>query len=187
MNLDEMKSLPEHEQEKLFHRLTEERQKAKMVSYSAVYGVGAPKLARELQVPQKEAQKLLDAYWEVNWSVKKVAGEQYVKTLKDGTTWLKSPVSGFYHPLRYEKDRWSTTNQSAGDYCFTLWVSRMMKRGYEISLSYHDEVLIQIDPEDKEHTEKDLHECMDEVNKMLGLNINISVEVKFGRSYSEVH
>jgi hypothetical protein len=179
--------LSEKQQEDLFHQLTEERQKAKTVSYSAVYGIGSPKLARELQVTKKEAQKLLDAYWVVNWSVKKVAEQQYVKTLKDGTNWLKSPLSGFYHQLRYEKDRWSTTNQSSGDYCFSLWVSKIIQRGYKLSLNYHDEVLLQVNPEDKEQTEKDLHECMQEVNEMLKLNISIGVEVKFGNSYSEVH
>lgn len=175
------------EQEDLFHQLTEERQKAKTVSYSAVYGIGSPKLARELQVTEKEAQKLLDAYWAVNWSVKKVAEQQYVKTLKDGTSWLKSPLSGFYHQLRYEKDRWSTTNQSSGDYCFSLWVSKIIQRGYKLSLNYHDEVLLQVNPEDKEQTEKDLHECMQEVNEVLKLNINIGAEVKFGDDYSSVH
>ena len=136
--LDDIKALPIEKQEELFHHLTEVRQKAKTVSYSAVYGVGAAKLARELQIPEKEAKALLEAYWKVNWSVKKVAGNQYVKTLKDGSMWLKNPLSGFYHQLRYDKDRWSTCNQSTGDYCFNYWVLMLRKKGYKLSANYHD-------------------------------------------------
>lgn len=187
MTFEEMKNLPEEEQEKLFHRLTEERQKAKTVSYSSVYGIGAPKLARELQVPQKEAQLLLDAYWAKNWSVKKVAANQYVKTLADGTMYLKNPVSGFYHQLRYDKDRWSTCNQSTGDYCFNLWVLKLRNKGYKVSLTYHDEVLLQVDPDKKEQAEKDLKDAMEEVNNHLKLNVKIGVEVKFGDNYASVH
>lgn len=188
MTLEEMQALPEDKQEELFHRLTEERQKAKMVSYSAVYGIGAPKLARELQTSEKEAKKLLEAYWEVNWSVKKVAGEQYVKTLKDGSTWLRNPISGFYHPLRYEKDRWSTTNQSTGDYVFNIWVMYLIKAGYMPSLTYHDEVLLQLPQDvDQEQVEKDLKGAMDKVNEVLNFNVRVSVECKFGGNYAEVH
>ena len=188
MTFEEMKNLPPDKQEELFNKLTEERQKAKTVSYSAVYGVGAAKLARELQVPQNEAKKLLEAYWKKNWAVNKVASEQYVKTLKDGTSYLKNPISGFYHQLRFDKDRWSTTNQSTGDYCFNLWVLFLRKKGYKLSLNYHDEVLVQVDEGvDRKEVEKDFKDAMKKVNKTLNLNINIDVDVKFGKSYSECH
>ena len=188
MTFEEMKNLPEDKQEELFQKLTEERQKAKTVSYSAVYGVGAAKLARELQVPQKEAKNLLEAYWKKNWAVNKVAEGQYVKTLKDGSTWLKNPVSGFYHQLRFEKDRWSTTNQSTGDYCFNLWVLFLRQMGYKLSLNYHDEVLVQVEEDaDEDKIRSDFKEAMQKVNQKLGLNVDIGVEVKFGKSYSECH
>ena len=188
MTLDEMKALPKQKQEELFQRLVEERQKAKTVSYSAVYGVGAPKLARELQVSENEAKQLLSAYWDMNWSVREVASGQFVKVLKDGSMWLKNPVSGFYHPLRYAKDRWSTTNQSTGDYVFNLWVMFLRKTGYKLSLNYHDEVLLQVPKDaDKALVEKDLKDCMNKVNDTLNLNIKVSVEVKFGDNYAAVH
>ena len=75
----------------------------KTVNYSAIYGVGVPKLAREGGFTRSEASSLLEAYWERNWSVKVIASEQYVKTLKDGTMWLKNPVSGSYRD--WETDR----------------------------------------------------------------------------------
>ena len=67
------------------------RTKYKVTNYSAVYGVGAAKLAREAGMSQGEAKALLEAYWERNWGVKKLAQDQYVKTLKDGSMYLKNP------------------------------------------------------------------------------------------------
>lgn len=163
------------------------RTKYKQANYSCVYGIGAPKLARETGVSQKEAKKLLDAYWERNWAVKKVADSMYVKTLKDGSTWLKNPVSGFYYSLRYGKDKWSTTNQGTGVYVFDSWVMRMRKKGINPQLSYHDEVLFSVPKGQEQQAEDALRESMAEVNKSLGLNVEIEVDVKFGDNYAEVH
>ena len=49
------------------------RKNYKVVNYSATYGVGAPKLARETGMSVKEAKTLLEAFWSRNWSVTKVA------------------------------------------------------------------------------------------------------------------
>jgi len=129
MTLEEMKSLPNFKQDALMDRLTEIRKKAKVVTYSAVYGVGKQKLARETGMTVKEAGGLLEAYWKRNWAVKKVAQDQYTKEV-GGYTWLKNPVSGFWHELRYDKDRWSTTNQSTAVYVFDSWLARARLKGY---------------------------------------------------------
>lgn len=187
MTFEEMKNLPEDEQEKIFSRLTSIRKKAKVVTYSAVYGVGAPKLARETGMREKEAKALIDAYWDRNWAVKKVAKNQYVKTLKDGSMWLKNSVSGFYHNLRYEKDRWSTTNQSTGVYVFDMWVGFCRAMGLTISMQTHDEVLFDVKKGDEERVSKVLHEAMAKVNEKLKLNVTIEIEEQYGDSYAEVH
>jgi hypothetical protein len=163
------------------------RSKFKAANYSCVYGVGAPKLARETGMREKEAKALIDAYWDRNWAVKKVAKQQYVKTLKDGSMWLKNGVSGFYHNLRYDKDRWSTTNQSTGVYVFDMWVMFCRRMGLVISCQYHDEILFTVKKGDEERVSKVLHEAMAKVNETLKLNVTIEVEEKYGRNYAEVH
>lgn len=163
------------------------RSKYKAANYSCVYGVGAPKLARETGMSEKEAKVLIDAYWGRNWAVKKVAKNQYVKTLKDGTMWLKNGVSGFYHNLRYDKDRWSTTNQSTGVYVFDMWVMFCRKMGLEISMQYHDEILFSVKRGDEERVSKILHNAMAKVNETLKLNVTIEVEEQYGNSYAAVH
>ena len=163
------------------------RSKFKATNYSAIYGVGTPKLARETGMTQREAQELLKAYWERNWAVEKLSKDQYVKTLKDGSMWLKNPVSGFYYSLRYDKDRFSTLNQGLGVYIFDLWVANMRKLGVKVSAQMHDEVLFAVPKGSEVSVEQCLHDAIKRVNETLKLNVMIDVDVKFGGSYAEVH
>jgi hypothetical protein len=87
------------------------RKQYKVVNYSAVYGVGPPKLARELKSSVTFAKQLLEGYWKRNWAVRKVAEDCVVKTV-NGQKWLFNPVSKFWYSLRYEKDRFSTQHSS---------------------------------------------------------------------------
>lgn len=167
--------------------LTPIRKKYKATNYSAVYGVGKAKLARELGISVKEAGKLLTAYWQRNWSVKKVSEEQYVKKLKDGSMWLLNPLSGFYHSLRYEKDIFSTLNQSTGVYVFDAWVLHCRCMGIIIQGQIHDEIFFSCPQNNKKITEGLLHKAMEMTNGKLKLNVNISIDVKFGPTYASVH
>jgi len=163
------------------------RTKYKVTNYSAVYGVGAAKLAREAGMSQGEAKALLEAYWERNWGVKKLAQDQYVKTLKDGSMYLKNPVSGFYYSLRNDRDTFSTLNQGTGVFIFDTWVLRCRNKGVVFSLQYHDEHLsyVKIGNEDKQ--KQLLEEAMKEVNDMLKLNVEITSDIQFGPDYASVH
>jgi len=173
--------------EERFKRLDAMRAPAKSTNYSATYKVGAPKLSREGGMSQREAKAFLDAFWKLNWSILKLEKDQYVKTLKDGSMWLKNPVSGFYYSLRYEKDIFSTLNQGTGVFIFDSWVLRARKKGVRLSKNYHDEILFSV-PKGKEKVMQEaLHEAMQEVNESLKLNVTIGVDVKFGQSYAECH
>ena len=138
LTLDQMKSLSLEEQEKLFKGLIAKRKAYKAVNYSAVYGVGKAKLAREIEVPVKEAEGLIEAYWARNWSIKKVSESQKVKVV-GGSMWLQNPVSGFWHSLRAEKDIFSTLNQSTGVYCFDTWLYYSRLLGLKTAFQFHDE------------------------------------------------
>jgi hypothetical protein len=166
------------------HEVTTIRKAYKAVNYSAVYGVGAPKLARELGISKARAQELLDAYWKKNWSVRKVAAQQYTKEV-GGYTWLKNPVSGFYHELRYDKDRFSTLNQSTGVYIFDSWLARAAQQGYWGSQQYHDETGSSVG--DLSKTVEALKYGISKLNEDLNLNVNFGIDIKHGRDYAEVH
>jgi len=160
------------------------RKTYKPVNYSAVYGIGATKLARETGKSMAEAKALLEAYWERNWAVKKIAEEQYVKEL-GGYLWLKNPVSGFYYELRYDKDRFSTLNQGTGVYLFDSWLVRARTLGYQGQFQFHDETGSSVT--NPKETEELLKKAIEILNKDLTLNVLLDVDVKFGQNYAEVH
>lgn len=186
MKLEEMQKLSEAEQEKLFKKIDAARKKGKSTNYSAMYGVGAPKLARELKVSVSEAKELLKAYWKRNWAVKTYAENATVKIV-NGQDWVYNPVSKFWYSLRSHKDIWSTTNQSTGVYCFDLWIKETLKRRKQITGQFHDEQILEVRLGNREKATALLQEAIQAVNDKLKLNIQLGIDVKFGHRYSDVH
>ena len=189
MTFEEMKSLKPDKQKELFKSLGKIRDQAKTTNYSALYGVGAKKLARELGISVGDAAKLLEAFWEVNWAVKAVAKDQYIKTLKDGSTWLKNPVSGFYYSLRYEKDIWSTLNQGTGVYCFDTWLAYCSAYEIEIVAQMHDEILAECDDDEQsiKDTKERMQNAITKTNEKVKLNVKLAIDVQTGYNYASVH
>jgi DNA polymerase I-like protein with 3'-5' exonuclease and polymerase domains len=162
------------------------RKKAKTVSYSAMYGVGAAKLAREIESTKQEAQELLDGFWKLNWSIKEVASRQKIKIL--GTSmWIYNPVSGLWHSLRAEKDSWSTLNQSTGVWCFDTWLYYTRLLGLPVAFTFHDEQGVPVKIGYEDHAEGILKDAIGYVNKKLKLNVLLDVDVQFGENYGKVH
>ena len=156
----------------------------KAANYACVYGVGPQKLARTTDMTTTEARKLIDAYWKRNWAVEKIAKTRKVRTIED-EMWILNEVSGFYHNLRYDKDRWSTTNQSTGVYCFDSWVQKVKAKGVRVIGQFHDEICAEIT--DELTTTEMLKDAIKEVNMELKLNVQLDVDVQFGDNYAEVH
>jgi hypothetical protein len=158
----------------------------KPVNYSAVYGVGKAKLSRTTGMPERQCQELLDAYWERNWSIKRVAADQRVRKL-GGQMWLYNPVSMFWISLRYEKDIFSSLNQSTGVFCFDSWLARCWVKSLKGIGQFHDEVIVPVPKGSEERTKKLMFDAIEAVNKSLNLNVPLAVEPKFGSRYSDVH
>lgn len=184
MNLQDMKNMPPEKQKELFKKLSGVRKKAKVVSYSAVYGVGKAKLSRTTGMPEEEAAKLLEAFWDINWAVKRVAETATIRKI-GGQMWLYNPVSRFWINLRYEKDAFSSLNQSTGVFCFDSWLAQMWRYGVKGIFQAHDEVLVLTG--DKETTEQVMRTAISNVNDTLKLNVPLGIDVQFGLRYSEVH
>lgn len=181
-----LKTLPPDQQKKEYERLKAIRKAYKVTNYSAVYGVGATKLAREMGISIKRAKELLEAYWKKNWSVKKIAEQQYVKKV-GGYMWLKNPVSGIYHELRYDKDRFSTLNQSTGVYIFDSWLARCRLNDYMGVMQFHDETGGYSPVGKRQKTTEKLETAIDRLNTDLNLNVTLAIDVQFGNTYAEVH
>ena len=162
------------------------RKNYKVVNYSATYGVGKQTLARNTGMSEIEAQTLLDAFWSRNWSVEKVSKDATVRNLF-GSDWLYNPVSGFWHSLRSDKDRFSTLNQSTGVYCFDSWV--MYCRGFLLKTigQFHDEVIVLTKKGEEENTKSKMQSAIDLLNDELQLNVPLGIDVQFGKTYADVH
>ena len=162
------------------------RKNYKVVNYSATYGVGAPKLARETGMTSKEAKTLLMAFWSRNWSIERVANNLRTRELF-GSMWLKNPVSGFWYSLRSEKDRFSTLNQGTGVFCFDTWVSICRSKGIKSIGQFHDEVIALVKEGEEGAVEKIMHEAAIKLNEKVQLNVPLGTDVQFGKTYADIH
>jgi hypothetical protein len=162
------------------------RKNYKVVNYSATYGVGAAKLSRTTGMAIPHAQSLLDAYWKRNWSVKAFSESQSIRKI-NGSMWVQNPVSGFWHSLRYEKDVFSTLNQSTGAYCFDKWVAYYRTRRPNIIGQFHDESINLVkEGEQNEHSDA-LNWAIEKLNQELKLNVDLGIDIQYGQRYSDVH
>ena len=162
------------------------RKNFKVVNYSATYGVGSAKLSRTTGMAQSDAQALLDAYWDRNWSVKQFAEDQKVRSI-GGDMWVQNPGSKFWHSLRCEKDAFSTINQSTGAYCFDKWVAYYRSVRSNIVGQFHDESINVIKKGEEDVHTKYLQLAIDKLNKDLKLNVTLGIDIQYGNNYSEIH
>jgi hypothetical protein len=170
-----------------FQRIDLLRKKAKVVNYSSLYGVGASKLSQSSGMSLPESKELLDEFWNIHSSIKKVTNKTRVKTLKDGSMWAYNPVSKFWYSLRYERDIWSTINQSTGVFVFDTWLYFCSQKGRWPVLQMHDESLFVVTKGGEGHMIEVLDKSMEEVNVKLSLNVEIKHDYNTGKSYAAVH
>ena len=171
------------------------RKLGKSTNYASQYGSGAATLARAAGISLKDAQKLLDGYWELNHSVIKIAEEQVVITCDKGFNWLINPINGFCYSLRNEKDRFSTLCQGTGSFLFDMWIDNMLESmdkvfgKRKLTAQYHDEHIVIFKNTErnsvlmKEITEKSL----ENVNQEFMLRIRLTCDTQLGKSYADIH
>jgi hypothetical protein len=163
------------------------RKNFKAANYSCIYGVGAAKLARELNIKEKEAKTLIKAYWDRNWAIKKVSERAKVK-VTGPFQWVYNPVSGFWMQLRNHKDIWSTINQSTGVYCFDTWVMICRSKfGHRVVAQFHDETVTVCKKGEEQKIMQEQKEAIRLANLKLKLNVDLDVDPQVGFNYSEIH
>lgn len=174
------------EDQKTMDRLKAARHKAKTTNYASLYQVGAPTLSRNLGIPKKEAQKLIDAYWKIHWAVKVVTETFDIRTVGD-ELWILNPLSKFRHNLRYEKDAFSVVNQSSAVYCFNIWLYNITRQGVWPICQSHDDGVWRCPEADAERVKQIIIKAMEKTNRQLKLNILLDCEVQVGDSIAETH
>jgi DNA polymerase I-like protein with 3'-5' exonuclease and polymerase domains len=186
LTLEKLKNLPEDQQKALFKKISAVRKKSKVTNYSATYGVGKAKLARTTGMSEVEAERLLEAFWKLNWSVRAVADKTIVRKI-GGQMWLYNPVSRFWVSLRYERDLFSSLNQSTGVFCFDSWLAQCWAMGIKGVGQFHDETVVPLKKGNNQVVYDKMKLAIHKVNQALNLNVPLDVDPKFGLRYSEVH
>lgn len=169
-----------------------ERTQGKTVNHSAKYGVGAKTMSRNSGMGLMQCQNLIESYWKRNWSIKAFEHDCIVRSVNKDK-YVLNPVSGFYMPLRADKDRFSAVNQSTAVYAFDLWVMQIKKLiagrdDIAISAQFHDEVIVIAKDEVSESEVVGiLKQAICKVNQQLKLRVDLDVSVDIGYNYGEVH
>jgi len=171
------------------------RHMGKGTNYSCQYGAGGKTVARAAGVSEQKGNELKDAYWELNWSIEKIAESTNVKTV-DGQMWQENPINGFWYSLRTNKDRFSTLCQGSGAYIFDMWVmeifkicEKRFKRLPNLIGQFHDELILLVKDSEKsrEGWRKIMDQAMSNLNEKLGLNREMASDTQFGNNYAQIH
>lgn len=169
-----------------YKKIKKTRGDAKIVNFSAIYGVGAFKMSLGTGWAVSKSKGLLAIYWKLNHSIKKVANACTVKTV-NGQMWLFNPVSKFWYALRFEKDKFSTLNQGTGVYAFDTQVRNARKRGIKLCGQFHDEIIFPLLKGTEQQHRILLEASIFDTNQELKLNVPLGISVDFGHSYADIH
>lgn len=168
------------------------------ITGNCTYGAGAPAVSAGAKIPLPMAESLVKTYRQRNWAVDVMTKRAPTKIVR-GKTYIHNSISGFWMPLRHEKDRLSAINQSAAVYVFDTWawtIRKMLENAFKdrpiesfgahIPFEYHDEVVIEAREEDADKVLKIVERATQIVNDRLKLNITVGYGAGVGRTYSDV-
>lgn len=177
-----------HEECNRYKLIMDKRTKFKTINYACLYGASAKTISKASGYAVEKSKEIVDAYARRNWAVNSVAESLEIKKV-GGKKWLFNPTTMLWYPLRNEKDKFSTLNQSTGAFFFDIFSASFRRLGYSIMYESHDENLAEI--EDTEEAQRkvvaDVEKALNNANKAVKMMVNINADVKFGYNYAEVH
>lgn len=168
-------------------------------NYASQYNAGGPTIAKTAGVSEAEGYLLHEAYWGLNWSIKKIAEEQVVietcRNIRDPLKWLINPINGMLYNIRKEGDIFSTLCQGTGSFFFDMWIDNVLNAMYNvfkmktISLQMHDEGVWVFKDTDKFRKifYKFVDDAIKKVNVDYLLRRELACDIQFGNRYSEIH
>lgn len=182
---DDKKDLSPQDRKK-YKELKSIRGYAKNGNYACQYGAYPPRLSKTCGISLKEAQKLFDGYWKMNWAIKEVTARQIVRTV-NGEMWLLNPISKFYYNLRTRNDIFSTLIQGTASYVFDLWVGFILEEREQLTAQFHDEIVTEVYEGNEKRMEDLCVRAIDRLNDKLKLNRELGIGVQIGDRYSQIH
>ena len=175
------------------------RTNAKAINFGILYGMGAFRLARELRIPQKEAQAYIDQYFGRLPGVKRYIEEAlaqarrvgYVRTLLGRRRFLPE-LSSQNHNLRTGGERIAINTPIQGSAADLIKVAMVRiqrlldQRGLatRMLLQVHDELVFEAPLGEVEEL---LQLVRAEMEGVAELTVPLQVDVRAGRDWAEAH
>ncbi len=178
---------------------SEQRRSAKAINFGLIYGMSAFGLARQLNIPRKEAQKYMDLYFERYPGVldymertRQQAKEQgYVATL-DGRRLYLPDIKSSNGARRAGAERAAINAPMQGTAADIIkramiavdeWLESEKPR-VSMIMQVHDELVFEVHKDDLEAVSKKVHELMENSTT---LDVPLLVEVGSGENWEQAH
>ena len=178
---------------------SEQRRSAKAINFGLIYGMSAFGLARQLNIPRKEAQKYMDLYFERYPGVleymertRTQAKEQgYVETL-DGRRLYLPDIKSSNGARRAGAERAAINAPMQGTAADIIKRAMIAVDGWLLSekprvrmiMQVHDELVFEVHKDDLEAVAKKIHELMESSTT---LAVPLLVEVGSGENWDQAH
>jgi DNA polymerase I-like protein with 3'-5' exonuclease and polymerase domains len=72
-------------------------------------------------------------------------------------------------------------------YVFDKWLALSKQKGLTVAMQYHDEFLVVVQEGKQQECGELIYKSIDELNEIINLDVPISAESAFGKSYASVH
>ena len=178
---------------------SEQRRSAKAINFGLIYGMSAFGLARQLNIPRKEAQKYMDLYFERYPGVleymertRAQAKEQgYVETL-DGRRLYLPDIKSSNGARRAAAERAAINAPMQGTAADIIkramiavdaWLQAEQPR-VRMIMQVHDELVFEVHKDDVDAVAKQIHQLMENCTR---LDVPLLVEVGRGENWDQAH
>ncbi|MFO0740912.1 MAG: DNA polymerase I [Labilithrix sp.] len=176
---------------------SEQRRRAKAINFGLIYGMGEPRLARDLGISRQEAASFIATYFERFAGVKRFMEQtidnaregEAVKTILGRRRFLPNLHSS-NRGLRFEAERVAKNTPIQGAAADILKLA-MIKLGLgevvpgaRMILTVHDELVFEVPEQDVEEAKAKIKEAMESAYP---LDVPLEVDVGDGAHWGEAH
>ena len=177
----------------------EQRRMAKTINFGIMYGMSAFRLAHDIKVSRKEAQKFIDRYFEqysgvasfINKTHEQARESGYVRTAMGHIRYIPE-MKNSNKAVRAAAERVSVNTVIQGTAAEIMKMAMISIRSEmdkqklksKLLLQVHDEVIFEIEKGEEKAMENLVRSCMENAYK---LSVPLRVSIEFGSSWGDMH
>ena len=177
----------------------EQRRAAKTINFGIMYGMSAFRLARDLKIPRKDAQRFIDSYFEQYHGVRDFIEQAKEQAKRDGFVKTAQGHIRYIPEMRSSnKTELAAAERAAVNTIIQGTAAEIMKNAMialskaikdaglksKMLLQVHDEVIFEVPEDECQRMESLVRECMENAAK---LSVPLKVGIEFGSSWGEMH